>query len=386
MSILRATTYQDAIEHLCDYIGASTGDDSVRFCRRAVQDAYNHLPTMHEWSYLKSRGRVVTNPPQTTGTIAYTNSSLTVTLTGATWPTWVTQGVIVINNIPYSIATNPTNTTITLPPQNNPGADVAALSPYTLYQDTYSLPIDFTSTDEVMNVNYGLRLTYEHVANWLVFQRIYRGPATPRLYCVRGAPGYIGTMAISFFPPPDNTYDMDFVYRRRSRILSVALVNSGTVSLSNGVLTVTGSGTSWDSSLVGSVFRVSAPGNNVTPTGPSGENPFYLERSILAVNSTTSLTLDADPGVTLSGLSYAISDPLDLEEASMLSFFLRLCEKQLRRGRRMQDTEAEREDYKASLFEALEADNRSTMRQAVGEGGYPRRLRDFPSGPDQGTV
>src|ERR1700682_1811113 len=145
MARMRLTSFQDLIEHLSDYVGSSTGDDTIRFCRRAAQDAYNHFPAIHQWSYLYSRGRVTTNSPQTLGTIAYTNSTLTVTLTGATWPSYVTQGVIVINNIPFAIATNPTSTTITLPPQNNPGADVAAGAAYTLYQDAYSLPIDLVS-------------------------------------------------------------------------------------------------------------------------------------------------------------------------------------------------------------------------------------------------
>lgn len=384
MARMRITSYQDCCDHLVDYMGGATSDEVVRYARRAVQDAYNHLPAIHNWSYLIGRGRVTTVAPQSTGTITYTNSSLTVTLAGATFPSWVVQGVIVINNIPYQIASNPTSTTITLPAQNNPGADVAAGSSYTLYQDAYSLPIDFTQCDEIVNVNYGLRMTFEHPSAWLTFQRIYRGPATPKIYTITGSPGFFGAMALKFFPAPDNIYFMDFIYKRRPRPLNVVLVNTGTVTLTSGSLTVTGAGTSWDSSMVGSSIRFSASGNNVPPTGPSGENPFFLERTVLSVGSTTSLTVDADPATTAAGLAYAISDPVDIEEASMLSFFLRLCEKMCRRNRRMTSIPEEIADYQASLVEAQEADNRSSMRQAVGAGGYPRRLRDFPSGADQG--
>ena len=388
MARMRLSTYQDIIDHLVDYVGGSTGDDTVRYARRAAQDAYNLLPSMHQWSYLAGRGRVTTQAPLNTGTVTYTNSSLTVTLSGANWPSWVTQGVIVLNNIPYQIASNPdagpSSVLITLPPQNNPGADIAAGATYTLYQDAYSLPIDFTECDEEINVNYGLRLTFEHPSTWLTFQRIYRGPATPRIYTITGSPGFFGAMALKFFPPPDNAYFMDFIYKRRPRALSVVNVSSGTVSVASGNFTVTGSGTIWDSSMVGSSIRFSAAGNNVPPTGPSGENPFYLERTILSVGSTTSLTVDADPAVTLSGLSYTISDPVDIEEASMMSFYLRLAEKQLRMGRRIESTDEEAANFKDALINAMEADNRSSMRQAVGMGGYPRRLRDFPHGPDQG--
>lgn len=381
---IRLTTYQDLVDHLSDYVGSATGDDTIRYCRRAVQDAYNHFSVLHNWSYLYSRGRVTTVAPQTIGTIQYTNSTKTVTLTGNTWPAWVVQGVVVINNIPYSISSNPTSTTIILPDQNNPGADIPAGTSYTLYQDSYLLPIDFVSCDEIMNINFGLRLTFEHPATWLTFQRIYRGPATPRIYSITGSPGYVGVMDVRFFPPPDNIYFMDFIYKRRPRQLNNVLISSGTVSTVSGSATITGAGTSWDSSLVGSSIRFSVQGNNVIPTGPSGENPFFIERTVASVISSTSLTVDVDPSYSATGLSYAISDPVDIEEGAMLNFMLRLCEKQLRISRRIKSTPEEIADYQASKEEAMEADCRSSMRQAVGAGGYPRRLRDFPSGPDIG--
>lgn len=384
------TTYQDMVEHLSDYLGASSGDDTIRKCRRAIQDAYNHFPSIHNWSYLYSRGRITTNPPQTAGSVQYINATNTVILTGATWPSWVTNGGLVLNNIVYPIATNPdagpSSVTITLPPGNNPQVDVPAGAVYTLYQDTYNLPIDFTQCDEIINVNYGLRLTFEHPSSWLTFQRIYRGPATPRLYSITGAPGFFGAMAVRFFPPPDAQYFMDFIYKRRPRPLSNVLINAGTVSTTSGSLTVTGAGTAWDNTLIGSSIRLSVQGNLVTPTGPSGENPFYIERDIIAVASNTSLTIDADPLYTGSNLYYAISDPVDIEEGAMLNFMLRMCEKQMRVMNRIKAGPEEVADYEASKQEAMEADSRSSMRQAVGAGGYPRRLRDFPSGPDAGTT
>src|SRR6202140_2562836 len=103
MSELRVTTYQDLVDHLSDYVGSATGDDTIRYCRRSVQDAYNHFPSVHNWSYLYNRGRVTTVSPITTGTIQYINATYTVILTGNVWPSWVTLGVLVINNIPYPI-------------------------------------------------------------------------------------------------------------------------------------------------------------------------------------------------------------------------------------------------------------------------------------------
>lgn len=386
MSQLRLTTYQDAIQHVVDYLGAASGDDNVRFARAAVQDAYNEFPAVHQWSYLFTRGRINTVAPYTTGTITYTDTTRTVTLASGTWPSWVLQGVLIINNIPYAIASNPSSTTITLTPQSNPGADVAAGTSYTLYQDSYSCPIDFASTDEVANISNGLDLEFEHPSTWLTFQRVYRGPATPRHYTIIGSTAYFGLMSMRLYPPPDAIYPLDFMYKRRPRALSVAEYTAGTVATTSGSTTINGSGTSWNSDMVGSVIRFSAAGNTDTPTGPSGENPFSYERTVLAVSAVDTITVDADPGITTTGIHYAISDPMDIEEGAMLSFFWRYVEKKIRSGRRMTPAEGEMESYAESLERALEADNRSTSRQAAGGAGrFGRRLRDFPSGADGGA-
>jgi hypothetical protein len=291
----------------------------------------------------------------------------------------------VINNVPFQIASNPTPTTITLTQEANPNQDVVAGTLYTLYQDAYSTPIDFVSCDEVLNVNFGLRMTFEHPAQWLVMQRIYRGPATPRIYSIIGSTAYMGTMSMRFYPPPDVVYFMDFVYKKRPRPLSIVNYSTGTAGMTSGLTTITGSGTLWTQAMVGSTIRFSAVGNSVVPTGPSGENPFDIERVITSVQSNLQLTVDTDPVQTASGLTYSISDPVDIEEGSMLSFFWRVCEKQMRRVKRMDPVQGEEEAYSLAMQEAMEADNRSTMRQAVGAGGYPRRLRDFPGGPDMGV-
>lgn len=386
MSRLRMTTYQDAIQHVVDYLGAATGDDNVRFARTAVQDAYSEFPSVHQWSYLIARGRVNTVAPYNTGSIQYVNSTRTVTLTGGTWPSWVLEGVLVIQNVPYQIASNPTNTTITLTPNANPGVDVVAGTLYTLYKDAYSLPIDFASCDEVVNLNNSLDLEYEHPSTWLTMQRVYRGPATPRNYAIIGSTLYFGEMSMRFYPPPDNVYPLDFVYKRRMRPLNVAQYSEGKVTL-NGTTTVTGQGTNWTSSMVGTVIRFAAAGNHDIPTGASGENPFACERIVVAVVDTGTITLDVAVTTSGAGISYSISDPLDIEEGAMLSFFWRYCEKKIRSGRRMNPAQGEQEAYAESLERALEADNRSSARQATGGSRmFGRRLRDFPVGPDQGTT
>lgn len=69
-----------------------------------------------------------------TGTITYTHSTRTVTLTGGSWPGWVgTDAAITIAGTRYAVASAPTTTTLTLNADgstdiNNPGSDVSSTS------------------------------------------------------------------------------------------------------------------------------------------------------------------------------------------------------------------------------------------------------------------
>lgn len=385
MARLKLNTYADAIQHVVDYLGATTGEDNVRMARGAVQDAYNEFPAIHQWAYLFARGRCNTVVPQTTGTIAYTSSTRTVTLTGATWPSWVLQGVLVISNIPYQISTNPSSTTITLTPQACPAADIAGGTGYTLYQDSYPCPIDFVSADEIVNIINSLDLEYEHPSTWLTLQRVYRSPATPRTYTIMGSSTQYGEMSMRFYPPPDAVYPLDYIYKRRMRPLVYSEVTAGTVATTNGSTTVTGSGTAFTPDMVGGVIRFTVAGSKESPTGVEGENPFSYERTIVGYTSATSITIDADPGITSTGIKYSVSDPLDIEEGAMLSLFWRECESKIRLKRRMNPAQGELQFYAEAMERAMEADNRSSARQATGGSrGFGRRLRDYPMGQDQG--
>lgn len=384
MTRMRLTTYKDVIDHLADYLGGASDGTTERLARRAIQNAYQDLPGLRNWSYFYNRGRIVTSAPQSTGTVIYTQATRTVTLTGATWPSWVTQGVLAIGTTPYAVASNPSSTTIVLATQTNPGKDVAS-SPYTLFQDSYTLPIDFVSADSLVNLNNGQYMKYAHLSEWLEMQRIYRGPALPYVYSITGSPNFFGAMSVRFFPPPDQAYPIDFVYKRRPRQMNIPVYGAGTCATTSGSLTVTGTATTWTAAMIGSVIRFSAQGDTVPPSGPGGQNPTSVERTITGVTDVTHLTVDVDPGVTLTTNLYAISDPVDIEEESMLTFFYRECEKQLRSTRRIKPTETEEQDYRMAMALAFEADARSTERQAVGQmGGWNRRFKDYGSGPDQG--
>ncbi len=379
---IKLTTYKDLLDHTVDFLGANPGGDASRDARRAIQAAYRDLANRRHWVYYYTRGRLNTVAPYSTGTVAYTDATRTVTLSGGTWPSWAGDGVIVLNNLACQIALRSSGSDIILSRASALGADVAAGATYTLYQDTYNLPVDCIAIDRLILVNNAFVMSYEHPADWLERQRIIHSPATPRYYTIRGSPNYAGSLALSLFPAPDDTRQFDFIYQRRPRPLLKDEISVGTATATNGSDTITGVGTSWGAGLIGSSIRLSAD-SLVLPSGLAGANPAELERVIVDVVSATSLTMDQVSGEDLTGVKYLISDPADIEESAMLTALQRGCELQVSISRNMKTKDKAEQAYNRALIEAMEADSRSFAPEAEGRTRtWPTRLAHMPRGAD----
>lgn len=381
MATLNLTTYRDVVKQLLDYVGGSGKGIDVRYAKQAVLNAYREFATAARWQYLYKHCRITTVASQTAGTIAYDNTTRQVTLTDSTWPSWAAYGIITIANINYDVVTRNSDTVITLSVNSNPGADVDAGTAYTIYRDTYALPLDFVSADRFQNMTNFFYPDYVHPRLWLEYQRLSKGPATPRAYTYRGSPHYQGAMSISFYPPPDAIYQFDAIYQRRPRQLSVYEENTGTVTVSSASSTVSGSGTAFNAKHVGSVLRFGSATN--APEGLSWSTPYERERIITAVASTTSLTVDTALDETLSGVKFVISDPIDIEPGAMYTAFQRCCEKEEAICRIMKNRTDAYAAYAAALILAREADSRDFSNHVAGQPEtYPVRMAYMPSGAD----
>lgn len=375
-------TFKDAIDHALTYLGADVTAQAVRDARTAVRMAYRNLANAHNWSCYYQRGRLNTVAPQTDGTIAYTNSTRTVTLSDATWPDWAAYGTLVIGGITYEVAERVSNATLTLSANSNPGADVAAGTAYTLLRDTYPMPVDFQSSDRMLNVTQSTWLMYTHPREWLERQRINIITAQPRIYSFTADPNYMGMLAVRFFPAPDAAYQFDYLYQRQPRPLVVEEYKTGTIATSSGSTSVVGTGTSWTSSLIGSVFRMARDTVNY-PTGLDGATPYAYERVILDVPNATTLTLDGSIPETVTRAKYVVSDPVDIEIGAMLTVFQRGIEREVALSKRMKDKADAVSLYDRELRYAQQADSRSFERRAAGmQPFYRERLANMPRGVD----
>lgn len=329
MSQIPLTTYQDMYEHILDAfdIVDAPGRPS-RNARRAVMNAYRDLPRITRWNYFDRRIVLNTVASQTTGTIAYTNSSRTVTLTGATFPTNAKYYKIIISGVTYDIDAYVTSTTVTLGENSNPGADVAASTTYTLFRDTYELPNDFIRLRQVWDSEGNYRLRARTSDQQMTLGEVaYDTPGDPWFYTIMNSADRTSGMAIVFTPPPSSAEAFTILYEAAPRDLRIQEYSSGTVSTSGTAVTLTDG--VFPTHCAGSVIRFSE--NTTKPTSlagglSEGDNQYYEERTILTRSSDTAAVIDSALTSDQSGVAYTVSDPIDFEPGAMLSAFQLMCE------------------------------------------------------------
>lgn len=391
-------TFQDAVHHLLDFVGADLSSQAIRHARTAVKDALRELHIASNWTYLYTFDRITTSAPYSTGTVTYDHTGGTyerqITLTGGTWPTWAKQGTLILNGVPYEIEDRKSSTIITLTLTNNPGADVTTASTFVIYRDSYQLPFDYKSGFEFLENTQWHGMKYVHPKDW-AYHRVRtdsQSSGAPLVFTVIGDPDNKSRLIIRVYPYPDQAYNYDYVYMRKPGDLITLEYKTGTVSVTNGSATLAGSGTSWNSTYNGLSIRIKATDSTVadgiTETGPYGfeRNAYYVHESIVDnVASATSLTLKDVVPETLSGVKYVISSIVDIEGESMTNAFNRLCEKHMAVKMNMESKGEYVRLAQQALVQAKEADSRYNDRKRIGGGHYGNQ-REYdihrPLGPD----
>lgn len=382
-------TLQDAIDHLVDYLGGTASDQVQRDSRRAAQDALRDLCNAHRWTYHYTHGRLATSAPQTTGTVAYTNTGgayeRMLTLSGGTWPSWVKYGQIRIGSDPtinsggpiYEVDQMKSATVVTLDETLNPGADIVAGTSYTLYRDSYVLPIDFIAQDEDLYQDNFADMVYIHPRHWMRDSRYTYTAGVPRYYSIMGDRNKQGRMVTRVFPAPDAAKTIDFLYQRRPVNLILAKYSTGSVSVAAGSNAVTGVSTAWTDSMAGSAIRFST--TSAEPTNSVDSNPFDFETTVIGLTSATGLILADAPTSSYSSVGYTISNVIDIEDGAMLTAYKRGLEKQISIGRVLKDKPSARALYDEAFNLARDADSRSFAGRKAGDRHvFLRRLINMP--------
>lgn len=97
----------------------------------------------HDWSWLRVITSLTTQAPYSTGTVAVTASSTTVTLTTGTWPTWAANGTFNLSGYSIDVATRSSASVILL--ATAWPSSTATGQTYSIDQRDYDAPDDFGS-------------------------------------------------------------------------------------------------------------------------------------------------------------------------------------------------------------------------------------------------
>lgn len=368
-------TSEDLIQQLQDQAGGADASGLLqRKCRRALQQGLQEVSAHRKWNYDRKSVVLVTNDQYDTGTITYTNSTLTVALASGTFPSWAGRAWILIGNISYRVATRSSGTALILDSVNNPGANVAAGTKYTLYTLEYLLPFDCSNILTAWNASSRFRLAGVTPDNFEDQVATMYEAGTPQFFTVTGDPWVKGAMCIKFYPTPSDAQKISYIYDKVQQPLRVWKYNTGTVAISASATALTGTSTVFTSSMVGSVVRFGT--TTTEPTSLEGASPYLEERVILSVDSATTLTLDQAVDSAYSAVKYYVSDLVDVEPSAMKTAVLNCAALHFARERNADSSELSRRTtaYVDALRLAMQADRRFTIEDyGLGHryGGFP---------------
>lgn len=357
--------FADLVDHIVQYAGANPVAQTVLNARGAAQTALRVLSTQREWNYFNSIFIVNVQGPYNTGTISYSQSTLAVTLTGGTWPSWAAYGYLVVDNATYAVASRDSNTQLTLQTYSNPGADIAALTAYNLRQDTFPVPPDFGAASSAICQPGIFKMTYVSDTTAATGRNYNVGTGRPQYFSVIADPLNPQQLAVRMWPSPNSIYHVQFTYRRKMMTPVYQRESSGLVTATASSAIVTGTTTNFASNMATCAIRLSGDAKTL-PTGSYGDNPAQAELIIQSVQSPTSLTAATSAIATISNSKYVITSLLDLEPESMVEYAFREAERQYRLLARMKNTAEEIQARMEAYERACAADNRFFGRMTAG--------------------
>lgn len=329
-------TFRDAYEHLSDVFdqeGKAVGALD-RKLRRAIQLAYQKLPSLHNWTYFRKTGAINTTPSENHA-IVYTASTGRATIATGTWNADAVFGAIVISNTRYEVARRISNTEIEL--KDGPAADHTGTVRWQRFR--YLLPADVGDVSEVVDARQYFDLRRVTVKQTWWWQQVINAETYPLVWSMYPSADFPGRWELWLSGSGEVQRSLSYLYHRRTTNLShLEMLSAGnTVSIADDVATF--SSPVLSSNMVDTVLRISSSASH--PTGYLGrleknvltgkydevDNPPDSEHVIQSITSTTVAVLKS-PTTTVTAKGYSISSHIDLNFEIMWELFLRIAEEQ----------------------------------------------------------
>jgi hypothetical protein len=349
-------TYFDLIEQLNSFVARKAVGANRPQLRQAAQEAIFYITSAYQWDCFEDEYTIFTHAPESTGTVAFDVSEKTVTISGGTWPSWATYGVLTLDGNEYYFPTRTSSTVLTLT-GDMPKDDLTGES-YSLRRVEYLLPEDCRALG---NVTFN-SATLNPVTNneWMGQSVVSSDSGTLREYGAFRSTS--GQMAIRLSPAANAEGQLIVKYKRESEapILSGHESSSFAGSIAITGTAVVGTSTAFNSNMVGAYLLLSA--TSTLPDSIYGDNAYASSTKIASVTDTENLVLETAPGDG-SGLKYRTTDTVDMPNHLYVAM-LRYAEWTLTRNVKAEAREEERA-FNMALEDARAANKPIRVRRVM---------------------
>lgn len=277
------------------------------FAKGLINDAYTRsLPGMEDWNPIITDGFLTMSAYYSTGTVSCSAASTALVGTGTVWTSNMTanngwkikfSGLDIVYSFTYA-----SSTTATISPALE-GSTTLITQTYTLFRDEYALASNFDRflKNGSIYVQLGGR-TYNTIGELPrdQFKAMFIPDVSDPIFrAILTRVDTSGNRLVRFNPPPRTA--KIYPYEYIPRIVPMREYTTGTVAVTNGGTTVTGTGTFFSTNVVaGSYFRIDTVGQ--------GDSSKWYQ--IASVNSNTGITLTTayEDGAEM-GVEYTICTP-----------------------------------------------------------------------------
>jgi len=308
-------TAQDVVDYLLTAVGGGAQDGEARAVRQAVICAHREVTQARNWLWHTKTGSLQTQQYSTNATsITATSDTISVQSTAN-----MVVGRLLAISPPYFTVSpriveilSGTSVRVDQPAK----ATLSSGTTPVLIQTYYDLPETLRDIDVLVTNTVGTLHTYITPQEWQRLEVNTRGAGEPFYYTIMRSDSQPDRWQIRFVGVPTNGTPVYYTYRYQPvevKYLGYEPVcRQGTVT-PNGATpqVVTGTGTNFQSDMVGSLLRV---GTTNTEADPVGSLRSYVAQSKITAVSTGSpntLTLQGTVPTTAS-VKYAITDILDV--------------------------------------------------------------------------
>lgn len=381
-------TFEDAVSRLLGYCNLNGQTNAVEAIHQAVLGVYDDIVNERNWSYLNRHWRVPLVAPET-GTCSYSATTGEFTIDSGTWPTWAERAFVQIGDVLHMVKTRTSGTVLAADDNVRPIDDIATGTSFTIFKSIYQLPWDCRRVYRPLDETADSWAHQIEFSQWLELVRYQSAEGAPWAFCVAPDPYEPVRMALLIQPYADTERTLDVAYQRYPRPL---LYNGTDGHCRDGTITaagtaVTGSGTAFESGMVGALLRVSRSPTTAYPKGRGSINAYKQQTYIKSYSSATSITLHES--LTVTAGKYTISDPLDLDRPLMDAFW-RGCEWKLAQSLRFPNVKIAEDDFNNAMRKARGSDQKTSVSRSSWDrggrlrpmGGYINTINTDPNPDD----